>query len=60
MVRILTTACCDQPFAAAAVNIGGVVRYLTKPWDLPEGPVRRGIERCAHITTQWQRDGRTG
>jgi len=46
IVRILTTACSDLPFAVAAVNIGGVFRYLTKPWDLDElkGSLLRAIE----------------
>lgn len=46
VVRILTTAYSDLASAVAAVNMGGVFRYLTKPWELDEvrGTLLRAME----------------
>jgi len=35
-VRILSTAYADIDAAVDAVNMGGIYRYITKPWEVPE------------------------
>lgn len=46
VVNILSTAYSDLDAAISAVNEGGIYRYVTKPWDLPELDVtlRRAME----------------
>jgi FixJ family two-component response regulator len=36
VVRILSTAYADIDAAVDAVNKGGIYRYITKPWEVPE------------------------
>lgn len=36
VVKILSTAYADLEAAIDSVNRGGIYRYLTKPWDIPE------------------------
>lgn len=36
VVKILSTAYADIEAAIDSVNRGGIYRYLTKPWDIPE------------------------
>lgn len=36
VVRILSTAYADIDAAVDAVNMGGIYRYVTKPWEIPE------------------------
>jgi two-component system, probable response regulator PhcQ len=46
IVRILVTAYADMDSAIAAVNMGAVYKYVTKPWDPPqlENTLKRGLE----------------
>lgn len=46
IVRIITTAYSDLDSAIEAVNLGGVFRYITKPWDIRElrGVLLRAME----------------
>jgi response regulator RpfG family c-di-GMP phosphodiesterase len=48
-VRILLTGHADVPSAVAAVNVGGVFRYLQKPWSEEElvGAIVQGLEQQA-------------
>jgi len=45
-VRILATAYADMDAAIAAVNTGGIYKYVTKPWDPPqlEMTLKRALE----------------
>ncbi|MBQ98849.1 MAG: hypothetical protein CMP30_12780, partial [Roseibacillus sp.] len=36
VVRILSTAYADIDAAVSSVNQGGIYRYVTKPWEVPE------------------------
>lgn len=36
VVRILSTAFADIDAAVSSVNQGGIYRYITKPWEVPE------------------------
>ena len=36
VVRILSTAYADIDAAVSSVNQGGIYRYITKPWEVPE------------------------
>ena len=36
VVRILSTAYADIDAAVSSVNKGGIYRYVTKPWEVPE------------------------
>ena len=46
VVRILSTAYAELDAAVAGVNEGGIYRYVTKPWDVPELEItlRRAME----------------
>ena len=46
IVRILSTAYAELDAAVAGVNDGGIYRYVTKPWDVPELEItlRRAME----------------
>ncbi len=46
IIRILVTAYADLEAAIAAVNVGAVYKYVTKPWDPPqlETTLKRGLE----------------
>ena len=46
VVRILATAYSDMDAAIAAVNMGSIYKYVTKPWDPPqlETTLKRGLE----------------
>ncbi len=46
IIRILATAYADVEAAIAAVNVGAVYKYVTKPWDPPqlETTLKRGLE----------------
>src|SRR5947209_12620921 len=46
IVRILATAYSDMDAAIAAVNMGAIYKYVTKPWDPPqlENTLKRGLE----------------
>jgi len=50
VLRLLVTAYSDQSTAIEAINRGGVMRYLTKPWSLEEVRLvlREAVER-AHL-----------
>lgn len=45
-IRILSTAFADVEAAVDAVNLGGIYRYVTKPWDMSdlEITLRRAME----------------
>ncbi|MCX6873878.1 MAG: response regulator [Verrucomicrobia bacterium] len=36
IIKILSTAFSDMDAAIGSVNLGGIFRYLTKPWDIPQ------------------------
>lgn len=46
VVRILSTAYAELDAAVTGVNEGGIYRYVTKPWDVPELEItlRRAME----------------
>ena len=46
VLRILVTAFADMDAAIAAVNIGAIYKYVTKPWDPPqlELTLKQGLE----------------
>ena len=46
IVRILSTAYAELDAAVAGVNEGGIYRYVTKPWEVPELEItlRRAME----------------
>lgn len=46
VVRILSTAYAELEAAISGVNEGGIYRYVTKPWDVPELEItlRRAME----------------
>ena len=46
VIKILSTAYTDIDAAIGSVNQGGIFRYVTKPWDIPELEVtlRRAME----------------
>lgn len=46
IVRILSTAYAELDAAISGVNEGGIYRYVTKPWDVPELEItlRRAME----------------
>lgn len=52
VLRLIVTAYSDQATAIEAINRGGVMRYLTKPWSLEEVRLvlREAVER-AHLET---------
>ncbi len=46
VIKILSTAYSDIEAAISSVNEGGIFRYMTKPWDIPqlEVTLRRAME----------------
>ncbi|QTN34023.1 response regulator [Akkermansiaceae bacterium] len=46
VIKILSTAYADIDAAIGSVNKGGIFRYITKPWDIPqlEVTLRRAME----------------
>jgi CheY-like chemotaxis protein len=46
VIKILSTAYADIDAAIGSVNKGGIFRYITKPWDIPELEItlRRAME----------------
>lgn len=46
VIKILSTAYTDIDAAIGSVNHGGIFRYITKPWDIPELEItlRRAME----------------
>lgn len=46
IIKILSTAYADIDAAIGSVNQGGIFRYITKPWDIPELEItlRRAME----------------
>jgi two-component system, probable response regulator PhcQ len=46
IIRILSTAYACFDTAVAAINTGGIYKYLSKPWDMPllETTLKRGLE----------------
>jgi CheY-like chemotaxis protein len=59
IVKILSTAYSDIDAAIGSVNQGGIFRYMTKPWDIPqlEVTLRRAME---FFTVKRERDALLG
>jgi CheY-like chemotaxis protein len=59
IIKILSTAYSDIDAAIGSVNQGGIFRYLTKPWDIPQMEVtlRRAME---FFTVKRERDALLG
>jgi CheY-like chemotaxis protein len=55
IIKILSTAYSDIEAAIGSVNQGGIFRYMTKPWDIPqlEVTLRRAME---FFTVKRERD----
>ena len=55
IIKILSTAYSDIDAAIGSVNEGGIFRYMTKPWDIPqlEVTLRRAME---FFTVKRERD----
>lgn len=55
IIKILSTAYADIDAAIGSVNQGGIFRYITKPWDIPqlEVTLRRSME---FFTVKRERD----
>ncbi|MGC4017094.1 MAG: response regulator [Luteolibacter sp.] len=55
IIKILSTAFSDIDAAIGSVNDGGIFRYITKPWDIPqlEVTLRRAME---FFTVKRERD----
>lgn len=55
IIKILSTAFSDIDAAIGSVNEGGIFRYMTKPWDIPqlEVTLRRAME---FFTVKAERD----
>jgi len=55
IIKILSTAYSDIDAAIGSVNQGGIFRYMTKPWDIPqlEVTLRRAME---FFTVKRERD----
>jgi len=55
IIKILSTAFSDIDAAIGSVNEGGIFRYITKPWDIPqlEVTLRRAME---FFTVKRERD----
>jgi two-component system response regulator PhcR len=47
VIRLLTTAYADLSDAVAAVNRGGIHRYILKPWDMES--LRTDLRDCLHL-----------
>lgn len=59
VIKILSTAFSDIDAAIGSVNDGGIFRYITKPWDIPqlEVTLRRAME---FFTVKRERDALLG
>lgn len=59
IIKILSTAYADIDAAIGSVNQGGIFRYITKPWDIPQMEVtlRRSME---FFTVKRERDALLG
>ncbi|MFT4177702.1 MAG: response regulator [Luteolibacter sp.] len=59
IIKILSTAYSDIDAAIGSVNQGGIFRYMTKPWDVPqlEITLRRAME---FFTVKRERDALLG
>lgn len=59
IIKILSTAYSDIDAAIGSVNQGGIFRYMTKPWDIPQMEVtlRRAME---FFTVKRERDALLG
>ncbi|MFT3990155.1 MAG: response regulator [Luteolibacter sp.] len=59
IIKILSTAYSDIDAAIGSVNQGGIFRYMTKPWDVPqlEVTLRRAME---FFTVKRERDALLG
>jgi len=59
IIKILSTAYSDIDAAIGSVNQGGIFRYMTKPWDIPqlEITLRRAME---FFTVKRERDALLG
>jgi CheY-like chemotaxis protein len=59
IIKILSTAYSDIDAAIGSVNHGGIFRYMTKPWDIPqlEVTLRRAME---FFTVRRERDALLG
>ena len=59
VIKILSTAYSDIDAAIGSVNQGGIFRYITKPWDIPqlEITLRRAME---FFTVKRERDALLG
>ncbi|MGL4400419.1 MAG: response regulator [Luteolibacter sp.] len=59
IIKILSTAYSDIDAAIGSVNHGGIFRYMTKPWDIPqlEVTLRRAME---FFTVKRERDALLG
>jgi len=59
IIKILSTAYSDIDAAIGSVNEGGIFRYMTKPWDIPqlEVTLRRAME---FFTVKRERDALLG
>jgi CheY-like chemotaxis protein len=59
IIKILSTAYADIDAAIGSVNQGGIFRYITKPWDIPqlEVTLRRSME---FFTVKRERDALLG
>jgi CheY-like chemotaxis protein len=59
IIKILSTAYSDIDAAIGSVNQGGIFRYMTKPWDIPELEItlRRAME---FFTVRRERDALLG
>lgn len=59
VIKILSTAYSDIDAAIGSVNEGGIFRYMTKPWDIPqlEVTLRRAME---FFTIKRERDALLG
>ena len=59
VIKILSTAYSDIDAAIGSVNEGGIFRYITKPWDIPqlEVTLRRAME---FFTVKRERDALLG
>jgi CheY-like chemotaxis protein len=55
IIKILSTAYSDIDTAISSVNLGGIFRYITKPWDIPqlEATLRYAME---FFTVKRERD----
>ena len=59
IIKILSTAYSDVDAAIGSINEGGIFRYMTKPWDIPqlEVTLRRAME---FFTVKRERDALLG